>query len=86
MGLEIVELIMRTEEEFDLKIENVEAERAETVCDLYNLVLEKLHQSSTGVDGEAVWEKLRAMIADEFCIAPEQITPQSYFVHDLGLD
>lgn len=42
MGLDIVELIMRTEEVFSIDLPDAECEKVHTVGDLYRLVLDKL--------------------------------------------
>ena len=42
MGLDIVELIMRTEEVFSIDLPDSECESVRTVGDLYRLVLDKL--------------------------------------------
>ncbi len=45
MGTESVEIILTAEESFQIKIEDKEAEKLETVGTLYELVLEKLRRS-----------------------------------------
>jgi hypothetical protein len=47
MGLDIVELVMRTEEVFNITIEPAEAEQVRTVGDLYELVCKLLNVSPT---------------------------------------
>ena len=42
MGLDIVELVMRTEEVFSIDLPDEQCESVRTVGDLYRLVLEKL--------------------------------------------
>jgi acyl carrier protein len=47
MGLDIVELVIRTEEVFNITIDNYDAEKIGTVGDLYELVCKLLHVSPT---------------------------------------
>jgi acyl carrier protein len=47
MGLDIVELVIRTEEVFGITIENYDAEKIRTVGDLYELVCKLLNVSPT---------------------------------------
>jgi acyl carrier protein len=47
MGLDIVELVMRTEEVFSITIEDSDAEQVHTVGDLYELVCKLLNVSPT---------------------------------------
>jgi acyl carrier protein len=42
MGLDLVEVVMRTEEVFSISIPDEDAEQIRTVGDLYRIVLEKL--------------------------------------------
>jgi acyl carrier protein len=42
MGLDVVELTLRCEEEFDVALENDRLERVRTVGDLFELICEKL--------------------------------------------
>jgi acyl carrier protein len=47
MGLDIVELVMRTEEVFSIAIEDSDAGQVQTVGDLYELVCKLLNVSPT---------------------------------------
>src|SRR4051794_19085876 len=47
MGLDIVELVIRTEEVFNITIDNYDAEKIRTVGDLYELVCKLLKVSPT---------------------------------------
>ncbi|MBS1799281.1 MAG: hypothetical protein JSS95_05595 [Acidobacteria bacterium] len=47
MGLDIVELVMRAEEVFNITIEDSDAEQLRTVGDLYELVCKLLNVSPT---------------------------------------
>ncbi|HEX8234676.1 MAG TPA: phosphopantetheine-binding protein [Abditibacteriaceae bacterium] len=91
MGLEIVELIMRVEEEFEIEIPDSDAEKLETVGALYHYVVETLsansapdHDSSSASD--EIWNKLCSIFANEFAIPPLKIRPEAHFVYDLDLD
>jgi acyl carrier protein len=43
MGLDIVEVVMRCEEEFDIQLEDWRLEHMQTVGDLFELICEQLH-------------------------------------------
>jgi len=43
LGLDIVELVMRVEETFDINLTNEEAGQVQTVGDIYKIVLGKLN-------------------------------------------
>lgn len=63
MGLKIVEVIMRAEEEFAITIRDQEAELAVTRGALCEVVVEKLRERGEAPDENATWEKLRAVLA-----------------------
>ena len=88
MGLAIVEMLMRVEEEFDITIEDEEANRLETVGQLHRCVLSKIGLPSTiyGADEEQVWQKLTLILVDELDVEPGAVTPDAQFVRDLRLD
>jgi acyl carrier protein len=54
MGLDIVELVIRTEEVFGITIENSDAEKIRTVGDLYQLVCKLLNVSPTPDPGKLI--------------------------------
>lgn len=90
MGLEIVEVIMRVEEEFDIEILDEEAETLNTVGRLYECVLQKLKvKASATASGQPapqeVWDALRAALADELSVPIEKLTAETDFVRDLNL-
>ena len=88
MGLDIVEIFMRAEEEFGIDIPNDQAAAADTVGKLYNLVLEKLQSRNPAapVDPDAVWRKLRALIVDQLQVDEEDVTMHARWNEDLGAD
>ena len=58
MGLDVVELVLRCEEDFDVALENDRLEQVQTVGDLLELICEKL-QLPSGSDeprpAERIW-------------------------------
>jgi acyl carrier protein len=90
MGLEIVELIMRMEEEFEFEIPSADAQQLETVGALHNYVVEKLIHNSPQHNAanikDEIWNRLCGILADEFAIPLDKIRPEASFVHDLDMD
>ena len=89
MGLAIVEMIMRVEEEFSITIEDEEASALEKVGQLHACVLSKLGCVETKIgddERERVWQKLKLILVDELAVDPDEITPNAQFVRDLRLD
>ena len=89
MGLESVELVMSTEEAFEIEITDAEAEKIYTVGDLYDCVIAKLRQSPDRVeplDSQAVWMRLRGVISEQLGIEMRRILKSSRFVEDLRVD
>jgi len=62
MGMDAVELIIRTEEEFNISILDEEAEHAVTVGDLYNIVLSKVDVTPGCMTSKAFYFTRRALI------------------------
>ena len=83
MGLDVVGLVMRVEEEFGIKIDNRVAANLRTVGALFRYVLKELGQ---GPASERVWEQLRVIIAEEAGVARDEVTEEKSFVLDFGMD
>ncbi|MGD0631828.1 MAG: hypothetical protein ABR987_21055, partial [Terracidiphilus sp.] len=60
MGLDSVELVLRTEDEFSIILSDDEAASAITVGDLYNLVLSKLDVTPGCLTSKAFYATRRA--------------------------
>lgn len=63
MGLDAVELVMRTEDEFGISLTDDEAASARTVGDLYQLVLSKLDVSPSCLSSKAFYRTRQALVA-----------------------
>ena len=85
MGLEIVELLRRVEEEFEIVIRDEEAEHTVNCGELCEVVLHKLRERGASPGETETWEKLRAVLADETSGPPERIARETRFLEDLGL-
>lgn len=62
MGLDSVELVLRTEDEFSITLSDDEAASATTVGDLYNLVLSKLDVTPGCLSSKAFYFTRRALV------------------------
>jgi hypothetical protein len=78
MALEIVELFMRAEEEFEIEIPDEDAQALTTVGALSDYI-------SARLGGQDVWERVRAMVADEISVPAERLAHETRFVEDLDL-
>jgi acyl carrier protein len=84
MGLDIVELIMRVEEEFNIEIPDEDAEKLTTAGSIADYVAEK-----SGADGdthEVIWQRVKAVLVEAYGIPPEKVHPSARLVEDLKLD
>lgn len=91
MGLDIVELFIAVETEFDVEIPDADASRLLTVGELYAYVLRLLYgakaRSMIGTPaGNEVWTRLVRVVEKETGAALHEITPEASFVEDLRLD
>ena len=93
MGLEQVELVMDSEDEFDIKIDAVDdhGQSVNTVGAFYDLVLRHVRASpgsdlAQRTDLESyLWKRVAALAAKHgHHLKPEQITRETRFVQDLG--
>lgn len=84
MGLEVVELIMRIEEEFDIEIPDKDAERLTTVGHIADYVSER-SQVSLRRHSE-IWERVRAIVIDELAVPENKVMRDARLVEDLDLD
>lgn len=83
MGLEIVEVIMRLEEEFDIEIPDEDAERLTTVGQIADYVAEKLMLPED--QRERHWNRVQAIVVDEANVPAEQVHRETRLVEDLNL-
>jgi acyl carrier protein len=78
MGLDVVELTLRCEEEFDVALENDRLERVRTVGDLF--------EPSEGWSRDSVWFKLVQIIIEQLQVDEADVTYHASFLDDLGAD
>jgi hypothetical protein len=71
MGLDIVELIMRVEEEFDLEIPDEDAEKLVTVALMADYIAQK--QELPLEQQEEIWQRLCFVIADQCAVPIEKL-------------
>lgn len=78
MGLDLVELAIRTEESFGITIDDRDAEQITTVGGLYRYVLKQLEAkgpSSSPCKSAAVFYRLRRALGQSFGIERERVRP-----------
>jgi acyl carrier protein len=85
MGMESVEIVIRVEETFGIKISDAEAEIILTPRQLIELVMAKVVQSQPGQWSRLqVAEKIREIVIEVLACAKEY-REDAQFVKDLGL-
>lgn len=90
MGLEMVQLVMEAEDEFGISITDLEAERARTVGDFYDIVLRLVRE--TGPDAlrqrdnldTYLWQRLATLVAKLGGTRIEDIQRSTRFIEDLA--
>jgi acyl carrier protein len=88
MGLDTVEFILWTEQEFEIEIPDREAENIFTVGQFSTYIHHKLldiHGAKAAAEAE-IFERIKNFLIAEFNIAPETISRSSNFIKDLRLD
>jgi acyl carrier protein len=86
MGLDSVELLMRVEEHFEIRVTDQEAESVLTVGDLLNLVCAKLFENGQRTNPSVISKQLVDIIADQAGISADEIRLESTIVDDLGIN
>lgn len=84
MGLDIVEIILATEDKFKVSIADAEASKISTVGQLHQLILSKIEPSF--FTDQQVWDELCSILYEQVRIRKEKIFPESRFVEDLGIE
>jgi len=82
MGLELVGIVIRLEEEFDIKISDEDAVRITTPGQLvdYLMARPELAKRSRDAVAESVWQ----IVEQEIGIDRKHFTEQSRFIQDMG--
>jgi hypothetical protein len=83
MGLEIVELVMRMEEEFEIDIPDQDAEKFTTIGEISDYLAARLHIPEE--EHAQLWTRVHAIAVDELSISPDLIRRDARMVEDLGL-
>lgn len=86
MGLDIVELVMSVEEEFDIEIPSVVQEKILTVGDLVDAVVAELVRLERSVDPVVVFDRVREITIEKAEAPPDMVTREARFIDDLGMD
>ncbi|HEY4329953.1 MAG TPA: hypothetical protein VGN88_09465 [Phycisphaerae bacterium] len=85
MGLDIVELVMEIENEFELHFKDSESNAVLTVGDLYHFVLRGLPPGDAAHDRK-VWDKVRQIVAKQLGVREAELHMTTRFVEDLNAD
>ena len=81
MGLDVVELIMRIEEEFDIELDDTELSNSRTVGELYEMVVRRLEPQAQGrCLSQMAFQRLRRVLIERFGM------PRCAIVLELPLD
>lgn len=87
MGLDSVELVMAIEEEFDIELSNEVVSTILTVRHLRDAIATELARLHRPVENpDALFEKLRDMIAKQAGIQPDRVVLDAEIVRDLRID
>jgi len=81
-------MVMETEDEFQISIDDRDAEKVVTVGQLYDVVIAALARRAPGgqVDREDVWRRLVQVVAKQAGVHEREILPSTSFVDDLRMD
>lgn len=83
MGLDVVQLFMNVEQRYGFTIPDADAREMRSVGDLHRYILD---HAQPRPESDLAWLWLRDMIANEFGIQKDRITPEAWVVRDLGIN
>jgi hypothetical protein len=86
MGLDIVELFIRFEDEFELKIPDEIAATLETPRMVIDYLMTTPEIRNKGWSRDFVADKVWFLIKDERAVNISKYNEDSYFVNDMGMD
>jgi acyl carrier protein len=86
MGLDTVELVLEAEKQFGVAIPDERAAKTITVEQFAQLIFELRAETKSPLPYAAVLSTLRQIVARQFDIPIEHVTPAARFVQDLGLE
>jgi len=86
MGLDLVELVMRFEEEFETEIPDQIASTLLTPKDVIDYLTTKSEPGNKGMTRESVAQKVWLIIEDEIGIDISKYNENSRFIDDMHID
>jgi acyl carrier protein len=93
MGMEVLGIVLRLEEVFDLEIPDEEVEKWQTVGDTYLYLLESLgldlydapKQEADTWTPKSLWPVLQQVIVEELRVDADRVTLTTHYVDELGV-
>jgi len=85
MGLEIVELVMAIEDEFEISIPDEVAPHLGRLGDLCSFVVREMRARGDLAEWSQVWERLKRLVVECCAVREELVVPDAHMVDDLGL-
>lgn len=86
MGLDSVELVMEFEDAFEITIPDEDAEQMRTIRDVTDYVTARLAAAGRSRDRESVFAMVCTLTCEQLGTRLDQLTEDTDFVRDLGLD
>lgn len=87
MGLDTVELVMAVEENFGIDIPNEAAEKMASVRHIRDfIVAELMRLDRPGADPDAVFARLRSIVAEQAGVERDEVLLDTEFIRDLRMD
>jgi acyl carrier protein len=88
MGLDLVEMVLELEAEFDVTLPQSELEKATTVGGLFRVIVDALPPATRPADAPTfsgtLWERYLTVVAQQLGVPRRALRPDSRFVADLG--
>ncbi len=87
MGLDSVELVIGSEQEFEIQISDDDAEKVRTVQHLLELVIRLAkEQNHVDLDHDETFTKIVDIVSEQLGVKRDKVIPEARFVEDLNMD
>jgi hypothetical protein len=90
MGLDLYEVFLDVEQEFEIQIRDDQMQSVENVGDMYNVTvicIREQHPERFAAKqsyDELVWEHFKDLLGRQLGLKPEQVVKSARFFHELG--
>jgi acyl carrier protein len=84
MGLDVIEIVMALEKEFELQIPDKDAMTLARVGEISDYIVRRLQERGESPKANEVFERVKNVIVKTLDVEPERVSRETHFIYDLG--